>query len=102
MLFWAIENELLLCTNSQPTYFDSNRKNLLALGEHARRLDPTRPILIEGDGDIDGDGNVGTNDILASLGDWGPDCDGCPADVDGDGDVDVDDLLTVVSAFGPC
>ena len=54
VLFWAIENELLLCTNSQPTYFDSNRKNLLALGEHARRLDPTRPILFEGDGDIDG------------------------------------------------
>ena len=53
-------------------------------------------------GDIDGDGDVGTNDILAILGDWGPDCDGCPADVDGDGDVDVDDLLAVVGAFGPC
>ena len=52
--------------------------------------------------DIDGDGDVGTNDILAILSDWGPDCGGCLADIDGDGDVDVDDLLTVVSAFGPC
>ena len=53
-------------------------------------------------GDVDGDGDVGTNDILAILSDWGPDCGGCPADLDGDGDVDVDDLLSVVAAFGPC
>ncbi|MCH2135910.1 MAG: hypothetical protein MK101_04935 [Phycisphaerales bacterium] len=53
-------------------------------------------------GDIDGDGDVGTDDILAILSGWGPDCSDCPADIDGDGDVDVDDLLVVISGFGPC
>jgi hypothetical protein len=53
-------------------------------------------------GDIDGDGAVGTNDILAILSQWGPDCTNCSADVDHDNDVDVDDLLMVVGAFGPC
>ena len=52
--------------------------------------------------DIDGNGDVGTNDILAILADWSASCEGCDADLDGDGDVDVDDLLTVVSNFGPC
>ena len=52
-------------------------------------------------GDIDGDGTVDTNEILAVLGAWGP-CDGCPEDVTGDGHVGVDDLLLLVGSFGPC
>ena len=60
MLFWAMENEILVCTNTQPTFYDSNRKNLVALGEHAQRLDPTRPVLFEGDADIDGTWNTMT------------------------------------------
>jgi hypothetical protein len=52
-------------------------------------------------GDLDGDGTVGTNEILAVLDAWG-DCEGCPADLTGDGVVNVDDVLFVVSAFGPC
>ena len=52
-------------------------------------------------GDIDGDGAVSTNDILALLGAWGS-CDSCPADVTGDGLVGVDDLLMLVGSFGPC
>jgi hypothetical protein len=52
-------------------------------------------------GDLDGDGQVGTNEILAVLDAWG-ECAGCPADLTGDGVVNVDDLLLVVSNFGPC
>ena len=52
--------------------------------------------------DIDGDGTVDTNDILAVLADWSPDCEGCGADIDGDGAVNVDDLLLVIGGFGPC
>ncbi|MCH2139729.1 MAG: hypothetical protein MK100_01685 [Phycisphaerales bacterium] len=51
--------------------------------------------------DLDGDGQVGTNEILAILDAWG-ECQGCPADLDGNGFVDVDDILLIVSTFGPC
>jgi len=52
-------------------------------------------------GDLDDDGHVGTNEILAVLDAWGA-CQDCPADVTGDGMVNVDDILFLVSAFGPC
>ncbi|MCP4758630.1 MAG: hypothetical protein GY894_00725 [Planctomycetes bacterium] len=52
-------------------------------------------------GDLDGDGDVGTNEILAILDAWG-DCDNCETDVTGDDTVNVDDLLYIVSVFGPC
>jgi len=51
--------------------------------------------------DIDGDGAVGFDDLLAVLDDWGP-CADCRADLDGDDDVDLDDLLLVLSQWGPC
>jgi hypothetical protein len=55
-------------------------------------------------GDVDGDGTVGTSDLLALLSAWGPcdpDCD--PAlDLDGDGTVGTSDLLALLSAWGPC
>ncbi|MDP7070131.1 MAG: hypothetical protein QF561_02145 [Phycisphaerales bacterium] len=50
-------------------------------------------------GDVDGDGEVGVDDILAVIAYFGS---GDGGDVDGDGDTDVDDILTVVSSFGPC
>jgi len=56
--FWDVENETLVCTNTMPTLYDSNRKRLLELGEHVRKLDPTRPILFEGDSDVDGSWNT--------------------------------------------
>jgi hypothetical protein len=52
-------------------------------------------------GDLDGDGQVGTNEILAVLDAWG-DCQGCPADMTDDGVVNVNDLLFIVGVFGPC
>ena len=50
--------------------------------------------------DVDGDGMVGVNDVLAVVAAWGtadPD-----ADVDGDGTVGTNDLLAVIGAWGPC
>ena len=52
-------------------------------------------------GDIDGDGSVGTNDLLAVIAAWGA-CKGCPADINGDGWVDTDDILAIIAAWGSC
>jgi subtilisin-like proprotein convertase family protein len=51
--------------------------------------------------DIDVSGDVGFDDLLAVLSNWGP-CVGCPADIDGDDDVGFGDLLEVLSNWGPC
>lgn len=53
------------------------------------------------DGDIDGSGNVDTDDLLAVIGDFGCSS-GCSADVNGDGTVDTNDVLIVVGAWGGC
>ena len=54
-------------------------------------------------GDLDGDGDVDTADLLVLLGSWG-DCPeppaGCPGDLDGDGDVDSADLLILLGNWG--
>jgi hypothetical protein len=51
--------------------------------------------------DIDGDGIIGTTDLLAMIGAWGP-CSGCPEDIDGNGVVDTSDLLSLIAVWGPC
>ena len=51
--------------------------------------------------DLDGDGNVGTTDLLALLAAWGPNA-GHPADLDDDGNVGTTDLLGLLAAWGPC
>jgi len=57
----------------------------------------------EARGDIDGDGDVDTADLLALLANWG-DCpeppEPCPGDLDGDGDVDTADLLALLGNWG--
>jgi hypothetical protein len=50
-------------------------------------------------GDVDGDGSVGTDDLLATIAAWGP-CEGCAADLNGDGTVDVDDILPLLADWG--
>jgi len=50
--------------------------------------------------DINGDGMVGTDDILTIISYWGSDDN--DADVNGDGIVGTDDLLMVIGAWGPC
>lgn len=51
--------------------------------------------------DFDGDGMVGTGDLLLLLGAWGPNP-GNPADLDGDGTVGTNDLLILLSSWGQC
>ncbi len=51
-------------------------------------------------GDVDGDGDVGVNDILAIISLWGSND---PAgDLNGDGLVGTDDLLLILSQWGSC
>ena len=50
-------------------------------------------------GDLDGDGTVGSGDLVILLAAWGP-CDACPEDLDGDGTVDFGDLLQLLQAWG--
>ena len=55
-------------------------------------------------GDIDGDGDVDTADLLTLLAEWGP-CDrpcppSCAADVDDDCNVGTSDLLLLLANWG--
>ncbi|MCH2134325.1 MAG: FG-GAP repeat protein [Phycisphaerales bacterium] len=53
-------------------------------------------------GDVDGDGSVGVNDLLAVLESWG-DCPApCDPDVDDNGVVNVDDVLLVIAGWNNC
>jgi hypothetical protein len=49
-------------------------------------------------GDVDGDGTVGVDDLLAIIAAWGS-CGGCSEDINGDGFVDVNDLLAALAAW---
>ena len=51
--------------------------------------------------DLDGDGSVGTSDLLTLLADWGANP-GNPADFDGNGVVGTSDLLMLLANWGPC
>lgn len=53
-------------------------------------------------GDVDGDGAVGVNDMLAVLEAWGECPSSCPADVTGDGQVGVDDVLYIIGVWETC
>jgi hypothetical protein len=52
--------------------------------------------------DLDGNGSVDIDDLLAFISAWGPCTSACPADFDGNGEVAIDDLLILISAWGPC
>jgi hypothetical protein len=50
-------------------------------------------------GDVNGDGTVNTDDLLAVLAAWGPCSPPCAEDLDGDGQVDVNDVLILIGAW---
>jgi hypothetical protein len=50
-------------------------------------------------GDVNGDGIVDTNDLLAVLAAWGPCEPPCPEDIDNDGSVSVNDVLILIGAW---
>jgi hypothetical protein len=53
--------------------------------------------------DVNGDGQVDVDDLIAVIGAWGvcpPPPAACPADVNQSGAVDVDDLIAVILAWG--
>ena len=52
--------------------------------------------------DLDGNGQVNSQDLLELAVQWGPCGKGCPADLDGSNDVGVFDMLMVLQAWGPC
>ena len=51
-------------------------------------------------GDIDGNGEVEIDDMLALIAAWGQ-CGSCAADINGDTNVDIEDLLLFISGWGP-
>ncbi len=51
--------------------------------------------------DLNGDGNVGIEDLLGLLAAWGPNP-GHPTDFDGDGVVGIADFLMLLESWGPC
>jgi len=53
-------------------------------------------------GDLNDDGVVNVNDLLALLSDWGQCIFPCAGDIDCDGVVDVDDMLVVIANWGVC
>lgn len=58
------------------------------------------PIVVREPGDVDGDWDVDTADLLVLLGAWGPNADH-PADFNGDGQVNTADLMTLLGNWGP-
>jgi hypothetical protein len=56
-------------------------------------------------GDIDNNGAVNVDDLMALIGQWSNDCEAgatCTADLDGNLTVDVDDLVMLIGLWGPC
>ncbi|MCP3902619.1 MAG: hypothetical protein GY715_03200 [Planctomycetes bacterium] len=50
--------------------------------------------------DLNGNADVGFDDILLIIAAWG--CTSCPEDVSGNGIVDFADILEAIAQFGPC
>lgn len=72
----------------------------------ALKLELDRPIRIEivpicAQADLNADGTVDVQDLIAMLTAWGPNP-GHPADLNGDGAVNVLDLLIMLSEWGAC
>lgn len=80
-------------TLSNPIFSDPFGEMILISGPGTLVLPDPCPA------DLDGDGLVGVDDVLAVLGFWGG---GSGGDANGDGSTDVDDMLAVIADWGPC
>jgi hypothetical protein len=49
--------------------------------------------------DVNGDGFVGVDDLVAVISNWGPCPPPCPPDITGDGTVDVNDIVALFEAW---
>lgn len=67
-------------------------------GGEVFKIVPVKPT-VDSTGDLDGDCNVGTSDLLILLSNWGAcdDCDFCIADLDGDCQIGTTDLLMLLA-----
>ena len=54
MLTWSIDNELLIVTNTAPQAFEENQAGILRAAHLMQKLDPTRLVVSNGGGAIDG------------------------------------------------
>ena len=71
-------------------------------GGDSQGIEPAEAQVETCETDINCDGSVDVNDLLAVISAWG-DCEpdaACPEDINGDGTVDVNDLLAVIGAWG--
>ena len=59
------------------------------------------PVVLDCDGDFDGNRVVDVDDLLALINTWGP-CEVCLTDLTDDRKIDVDDLLGVINNWGEC
>jgi hypothetical protein len=85
---------------------DGNGTNDLIQILQAPELDANQTGILdvcEAGGDLNGDGTVGVEDLLAVILKWGA-CPGgpigCVSDTNGDGVIDVTDLVTVIANWG--
>ena len=58
LIMWSAENEIVHCTGYYPDLHEWIQQHLLELGHYLQTLDPTRPIMFNGDADIDGTWSV--------------------------------------------
>ncbi len=86
---------------SGPALYVAGRYSTIG-GVDAGGIARLQPCPSDVDGDVDGNGTVDLDDLLAVLSAWGdcPPASPCPADLNGSGDVTIDDLLAVLNNFG--
>ncbi len=73
----------------------------LTTGDHASITSGLQVVGGFCEADLDGDGEVGVEDLVMLLAAWGP-APGDPADLDGDGEIAIADLLELLALWGPC